>query len=159
MQSPARGPRVAAGLLTTLVLTGALSGPLTGTASSAKERRKRSSITDDYVGTGAAGGRGIQVVTFNDDSFGGALFTPPGTYARITVEVVDAHAPDVGFVIGQDADENGFLEWSEAACSRTDEPVEVTPGAPIGVFIQQGPCQDGTPAFGTEGDITVTFLP
>src|SRR3712207_7610882 len=50
-------------------------------------------------------------------------------------------------------------DWQEAFCETTGTPVDVTPGAIVGVFVQQGPCADGTPAFGTRGKITVTFLP
>lgn len=140
------------------LIVATLGGPLSGTAASARKAR-RVTMKDAYTGTGAAGGRGVQVVDFNGDSFGGAIFDPPGTFPRVSVRVADEHSADVAFVVGQDVDANGLLDWQEAYCTETDAPVEVTPDALVGVFVQQGPCADGTPAFGTTGTIAVTFIP
>ncbi len=145
--------RAAVPVLAAALVSSALPGP----ASARKPRRV--TVTAAYTGTAALAGRGILVVGFNDDSYGGAVFDPPGTFRRVSVRVADDHAPAAAFVIGQDVDEDGLLDAHEAACAETEAPVEVTPGAPVGVFVQQGPCADGTAAFGTTGRISVTFIP
>lgn len=74
----------------------------------------------------------------------------------VSVEVRDDAGLDVSAGIVQ---YNGSTDLgNDLLCTKTRKPVPLKPGVDwVSVSIYLGPCEDGRPALGTRGDVTVTF--
>jgi hypothetical protein len=75
----------------------------------------------------------------------------------VSVVLDDDAGMPVRATIGQDHDGDGVTEHEHEICGATTAPIKLTPGAPVIVWAQEGPCEDGTNAVATYGKVTATF--
>lgn len=91
------------------------------------------------------------------DNIGGAVF-PTGTgESYVSVHVADNSGQPVSAAVGQDPEGDSTVSTT-AFCTQTEEPVPITPGLEVTVFVYAGPCTAPPgPALATQGTIHVTF--
>lgn len=122
-------------------------------------------ITHTYVlpsGTGAGGDAYVfgyfQVSA--DETVGGATFQAGCGEGRFEVTLADETGLPARGAIAVDADGptgDAPQNFVAEVCGATVEPVDVTPGSEVTVFVLEGPCSDGTPAAATRGTATATL--
>lgn len=122
-------------------------------------------LTETYVFPAGAGvGEDPFVFGFfevsESETVGGAVFDAGCGEGRVEVTLADQSGLPARGAIATDVDgpagpapQNFVAE----VCGATPEPVEVTPGAEVTVFVLEGVCSDGTPAAATTGTVTATF--
>ena len=91
------------------------------------------------------------------DNIGGANFPTTAAERFVSIEIEDAAGLGVSAAVGQDPENDGTVD-NTPFCTKTDQPMPVTPGLPVTVFVFVGPCTSPPgPAFATQGTITATF--
>jgi hypothetical protein len=95
-----------------------------------------------------------------DETIGGAVFRAMCGEGRFEVALADQSGLPTRAVVAVDPDGfSGDAPQSFVAdlCGATEEPLDVTSGAEVTVFVIEGPCSDGTPAAATAGTVTARF--
>lgn len=95
-----------------------------------------------------------------DETVGGATFRAGCGEGRIEVTLADETGLPARGAIAVDADGptgDAPQNFVAEVCGATPEPVAITPGAEVTVFVLEGPCSDGTPAAATRGTVTATL--
>jgi hypothetical protein len=121
-------------------------------------------VVETYQGpAGPGAGAGdypvMQFESSESETIGGATLSSSCGHSRVALSLEDATGLPVRAIVMQDRDYLG-PEGSEVVggvCGETKEPLEITPGAEILVYVIEGPCADGTPAAATTGTVTATF--
>lgn len=91
----------------------------------------------------------------------GAVMLPAGPERKVAVEVTDATGLPVSGEIKQRGGDGVALDGGDtsvAFCGATEKPVNVRPNEPVYVFLYAGPCEDGTTAAATTGEVVATFI-
>ena len=89
--------------------------------------------------------------------FGGSRFTPPSWSRYASAVVTDDTGATLPFAI-REHDTGGVSRDRGTYCGRTAGSVGIDPTAALWVYVNQGPCADGTVGgVGTRGTVTVTF--
>lgn len=144
----------AAVLAATIVATLGVLGP----ASANRGTRSTRIETARYDAPGGVGGvLGISVTGTNV----GAVMLPAGPERKVSVEVTDATGLPVSAEVKQRGGDGIALSSDDTSvpfCGATEKPVAVLPNEPVYVFLYAGPCQDGTPAAATTGEVVATFI-
>ncbi|HYP23621.1 MAG TPA: hypothetical protein VEV43_08610 [Actinomycetota bacterium] len=135
-----------------LATTGALAP-----ASASRGARTTRVETATYDAPGGVGALSVSVTGTNV----GAVMLPAGPERKVSVEVTDATGLPVSAEIKQRGGDGVALESNDTAvpfCGATEKPVTVRPNEPVYVFLYAGPCEDGTPAAATTGEVVATFV-
>lgn len=140
--------------------TGAPS-PSLGCAPSAAPRE----ITKTYVfPSGVGAGEDGYVFGYfelsESETVGGAVFRASCGEGRFEVTLADQTGLPARAVVGVDSDGpagDAPQNFVAEVCGATEEPLNVTPGAEVTVFVLEGACSDGTPAAATTGTVDLTF--
>lgn len=141
-------------LLVAAVAVGLVAGSL-GTAEAGKKKAPKK-VTRDAEAAYTAPARFYWAPT--GDNIGGVKFaTGMGeTYVSVTIE--DDAGMDVAGALGQDPEGDGTVSTTDF-CTSTKQPVPITPGLEVTVFVYAGPCTapQPAPAFATQGKVVATF--
>jgi hypothetical protein len=129
-----------------------------GPASASRDSRSTRTETARYDAPGGVGGvLGVSVTGTNV----GAVMLPAGPERKVSVEVVDATGLPVSAEVKQRGGDGIALDSDDTSvpfCGATEKPVKVLPNEPVYVFLYAGPCEDGTPAAATTGEVVATFI-
>jgi hypothetical protein len=91
------------------------------------------------------------------DNIGGASFPTTAAERSVSISIKDDAGLGVSAAVGQDLENDGTVETTPF-CTETDEPVAISPGIPVTVFVFVGPCTSPPgPALATQGTIEATF--
>lgn len=142
-------------LLVAAVVSGLIAGSV-ATAEAGKKKKAPKKTTRVAEATYVAPARFYFAPT--GDNIGGAAF-PTGageTYVSVTIE--DDLGMDVSAAVGQDPEGDTTVATTNF-CTSTEEPLPITPGLDVTVFVFAGPCTSPqpAPAFATQGKIVATF--
>ena len=91
------------------------------------------------------------------DNIGGARFPTGSGESYVSVHIADNSGQPVSASVGQDPEGDGQVAVTDF-CTETEEPLPISPGLEVTVFVYAGPCTSPPgPAFATQGTIHVTF--
>lgn len=139
-------------LLVLALLGGALAGP----ADAAKKKKKKPkprtiSATYDSPAVGVGGVGGACLGTNGCVEFGTAQ-----NEAFVSVESADSSGQPVFLRVGQD-DASGNFSGIASYCGESTEPIPISPGLPVQVFIYPVGISPPCPGPATTGSVTATF--
>lgn len=152
-QSRSRARLLFAAACTTAIVVSAV-GPAPAAGRRDAERVEKAS----YDAPGGIGG--VIGVSVTGTSIGAVMF-PAGPERKVSVSITDASGLPVSAEVkqrGGDGVDLASEDTSVRFCGETEKPVRVQRNTPVYVFIYAGPCQDGTPAAATTGEVTATFI-
>lgn len=129
--------------------------------------------------SGAAAAAALRVETQRYDAPGGVAGVIGGSvtgtrigsvhFARgperfVSIEITDLTGQPVAADVVQFLGDSNVSTDEEDAlrhpvCGATKKPLRIKPFIKVHVFIYAGPCEDGTPAAATTGEVTATFKP
>ena len=95
-----------------------------------------------------------------DETVGGAVFRAMCGEVRFEVTLTDQSGLPTRGLVAVDPDGlsgDAPQKFVADVCGATEEPVDITSGAEVTVFVLEGPCADGTPAAATTGVAAATF--
>jgi hypothetical protein len=76
----------------------------------------------------------------------------------VHIEIADDAADNVRATVRQDIDDDGEPDLEVDICNATPEPLEITPGIPLTVSVQEGLCEGNEASVPTQGSITAMFM-
>lgn len=154
-------------ILVTLIL-GLVAGSFAMTAEAAQKKKKPKRVeevveleyTGGDIGVTAPATRASTCFVDPAMPFACKSIPSPGSeFTYVKIEVADATGQNAaGFLAQQDADGDGFNDPYGEFCGAHEAPIPLeVPGAPVGLSITMGLCDNGTPSIVTSGTITATF--
>ena len=149
--------------VTVLVMFGLVFGAFAAPAAQAKKKKKPKKIErvveiEYSCPCGVNPVVGFKLDTITGENIGGATVPLTADDLYLTGKADDAAGQNVYVAFSQDVDGDGFNDDVGSFCGETTEPLEVSQAeAEYRMFIYSGTCDDGSPAFATQGTITLTF--
>lgn len=141
-----------------LLVATVVAGLVVGSVATAEAGKKKApkKVTRTAEGTYIAPARLWWAPT--GDNIGGAKFPTGAGEAYVSVTIEDDAGMDVSAALGQDPEGDGTVSTTDF-CTSTEEPIEITPGLEVTVFVYAGPCTapQPAPAFATQGTVIATF--
>lgn len=141
-----------------LLVAALVSGLVVGSVASAEAGKKKApkKVTRVAEATYAAPARFYFAPT--GDNIGGAAFATGANENYVSITIEDDLGQDVSAAVGQDPEGDNTVSTT-AFCTSTEEPLPITPGLEVTVFVYVGPCTNPSPApaFATQGKIIATF--
>lgn len=141
-----------------LLVAAVVAGLVTGSVATAEAGKKKApkKVTRVAEGIYVAPARFWWAPT--GDNIGGAKFATGTGENFVSVTIEDDAGMDVSAALGQDPEGDGTVSTTDF-CTITDEPIAITPGLEVTVFVYVGPCTSPAPApaFATQGKVVATF--
>ena len=148
-------------LLATVICLAVVAGGLGLPAHAAKKKPKRVErvVEFDYsCPCGVNPVLGFKLDTITGENIGGATVPITANDLYLTGVAEDAAGQNVYVAFSQDTDGDGLNNDVGSFCGETKEPLEVSQAeAEYRVFIYGGLCDDNSPAFASQGTVTLTF--
>ena len=140
-------------------MVGLVAGSLTAPAAAAKKKKAPKPREASVAYTSPSVGSADVTGTCTDSC---VTFGVGSKERYLTLEIADDSGTAPAATIGQDTDpSNATVERVGEICGATEEPILITPGAQINVWVWAAPrfVQGGGPCLGigTSGEVTATF--
>ncbi len=101
---------------------------------------------------------GFKLDSITGENIGGATVPISTQDVYWTAKAEDASGQNIHVEFSQDTDGDGFNNNVGSFCGAQEEPQEVSHAeSELRVFIYSGLCDDNSPAFASQGTITLTF--
>lgn len=141
-----------------LLVAALVSGLVVGSIASAEAGKKKAPKKTSRVAEANYAAPARFYFAPTGDNIGGAAFASGSDEKFVSVTIEDDLGMDVSAAVGQDPEGDNTVSTT-AFCTSTEEPLPITPGLEVTVFVYAGPCTDPAPApaFATQGKIVVTF--
>ena len=150
-------------ILIVALITGLVGAGLTAVPAQAKKKKKpvrvERVVEIDYsCPCGINPVLGFKLDTFTGENIGGSTIPITGDDLYFTGVAEDAAGQNVYVEFSQDTNGDGLNDTVGSFCGETPEPQEVSQAeAELRMFIYSGTCADNSPAFASQGTITLTF--
>lgn len=141
-----------------LLVAAVVSGLIVGSVATAEAGKKKAPKKTSRVAEATYIAPARFYATSGSDNIGGASFATGSGESFVSVTIEDDLGLDVSAAVGQDPEGDGTVTTT-AFCTSTEEPLPITPGLEVTVFVFVGPCTSPSPApaFATQGKIVATF--
>ena len=141
-----------------LLVAAVVSGLIVGSVATAEAGKKKAPKKVTRVAEAAYAAPARFYFAPTGDNIGGAAFPTGAGESYVSVTIEDDLGMDVSAAVGQDPEGDNTVATTDF-CTSTDEPLPITPGIEVTVFVYAGPCTapQPAPAFASQGKIVVTF--
>lgn len=141
-----------------LLVAAAVAGLVVGSVATAEAGKKKAPKKTTRVAEAAYVAPARFYWAPTGDNIGGASFPTGAGESYVSVEVQDDLGMDVSAAVGQDPEGDGTVATT-SFCTSTEEPLPITPGVEVTVFVYVGPCTSPAPApaFASQGKVIATF--